>query len=327
VRLRVPSGIGHRNMLLVNVAADGAVEMPDAEGESFLRAGRAALSANREILRADYERLTDLVRTKRGDDILPSLEARLEHNNELIDLLAVWDEIFRRQDHERIVQYGVELFRRQHTAHIALAVAVSFANLERFADSIVFLDQCSDLIDSDRDLAACKAWALFYVGRFEDAWRIVDRLIRAEGSPDLDMAILEINLSVATARWEHFGTYSIGNGPVATNGRQSIYCSSHSSAPKQIVIAPCSWPNLRRRRAPMMLRFWGAPTSSSHDLAATTWGGPGCCGPRSCRKKMGRSKREACQKPRQYSRRASNERAKFRLLSRKVVYPCMWRVR
>ena len=39
VRLRVPPGIGHRNLLLLNVAADGTVEMPEAEAESFLRAG------------------------------------------------------------------------------------------------------------------------------------------------------------------------------------------------------------------------------------------------------------------------------------------------
>jgi hypothetical protein len=171
-----------------------------------VREAEATLSANREILRADHERLVDLVRTRRGDDILPSLEARFEHSNELIDLLAIWDEIFRRQDHERIVQYGTELFHRQHTARLALAVTVSFAHLERFADSIVFLDQCSDLIDSDRDLAACKAWAMFYEGRFEDAWRLVDHLIGTEGFANLDVAILEINLSVATARWEHFGT-------------------------------------------------------------------------------------------------------------------------
>jgi predicted phage terminase large subunit-like protein len=39
VRLRVPQGIGHRNLLLLNVAADGTVEMPEEEAESFLRAG------------------------------------------------------------------------------------------------------------------------------------------------------------------------------------------------------------------------------------------------------------------------------------------------
>ena len=39
VRLRVPPGIGHRNLLLLNVACDGTVEMPEAEAESFLRAG------------------------------------------------------------------------------------------------------------------------------------------------------------------------------------------------------------------------------------------------------------------------------------------------
>jgi predicted phage terminase large subunit-like protein len=41
VRLRVPQGIGHRNLLLLNVAADGTVEMLEGEAESFLRAGWA----------------------------------------------------------------------------------------------------------------------------------------------------------------------------------------------------------------------------------------------------------------------------------------------
>jgi hypothetical protein len=38
-RLRAPAGIGHRNMLLLNIAADGTVEMLESEAESFLRAG------------------------------------------------------------------------------------------------------------------------------------------------------------------------------------------------------------------------------------------------------------------------------------------------
>jgi predicted phage terminase large subunit-like protein len=39
VRLRVPPGVGRMNMLHLNVAADGTVEMPEKEAESFLRAG------------------------------------------------------------------------------------------------------------------------------------------------------------------------------------------------------------------------------------------------------------------------------------------------
>jgi len=39
VRLRVPQGIGHRNLLLLNVAADGTCEMSESEAESLLRAG------------------------------------------------------------------------------------------------------------------------------------------------------------------------------------------------------------------------------------------------------------------------------------------------
>ena len=45
VRLRVPPGIGHRNLLLLNVAADGTVEMLEEEAESFLRAGWVRVDA------------------------------------------------------------------------------------------------------------------------------------------------------------------------------------------------------------------------------------------------------------------------------------------
>jgi predicted phage terminase large subunit-like protein len=41
VRLRVPTGIGRMNMLHLNVASDGTVEMLESEAESFLRAGWA----------------------------------------------------------------------------------------------------------------------------------------------------------------------------------------------------------------------------------------------------------------------------------------------
>jgi hypothetical protein len=45
VRLRVPLGIGRMNMLHLNVAADGTVEMPEEEAESFLRAGWEPVNA------------------------------------------------------------------------------------------------------------------------------------------------------------------------------------------------------------------------------------------------------------------------------------------
>jgi predicted phage terminase large subunit-like protein len=45
VRLRVPAGIGQINLLHLNVAADGTVEMLEEEAESFLRAGWARVDA------------------------------------------------------------------------------------------------------------------------------------------------------------------------------------------------------------------------------------------------------------------------------------------
>ena len=48
VRLRVPSGIGRMNMLLLNVAADGTCEMSEEDAESFLRAGWVRVSDDTE---------------------------------------------------------------------------------------------------------------------------------------------------------------------------------------------------------------------------------------------------------------------------------------
>jgi hypothetical protein len=45
VRLRVPQGIGRMNLLHLNVAADGTVQMPEAEAESLVRAGWVKVDA------------------------------------------------------------------------------------------------------------------------------------------------------------------------------------------------------------------------------------------------------------------------------------------
>ena len=45
VRLRVPQGIGRMNLLHLNVAADGTIEMPESEAESLLRAGWVRVDA------------------------------------------------------------------------------------------------------------------------------------------------------------------------------------------------------------------------------------------------------------------------------------------
>ena len=44
VRLRVPPGIGRMNMLHLGVAADGTVEMSEADAASLLRAGWVRVS-------------------------------------------------------------------------------------------------------------------------------------------------------------------------------------------------------------------------------------------------------------------------------------------
>ena len=162
------------------------------------------LAANSAALGNDFERLSDLVRTRRGEDILSSLEARFERTNDLVDLLAVWDQVIRRQDPEKIYRYGVQLFQRQRAARPALAVTAALAQLQRFDEIVSFLDGCDDLVSGNPDLAASKAWALFYHGGFDEARRLVDCLLKERSDPD-DVA-LEINLSIATATWEHFGT-------------------------------------------------------------------------------------------------------------------------
>jgi tetratricopeptide (TPR) repeat protein len=160
------------------------------------------LAANRIALGNDFERLSDFVRTKRGEDILPSLEIRFERTEDLVDLLAVWDQVIRRQDPEKILRYSVQLFQRQRAARNALAVTTALAQLERFDEIVSFLDGCEDLVSTSSELAASKAWALFYRGQFEEARQLVDRLLKVRSDPD-DVA-LDVNLSIATANWEHF---------------------------------------------------------------------------------------------------------------------------
>ena len=173
-----------------------------ADAEQIDRA-ETVLITHREILGADFERLSDYVRSRRGEDVLSSLEERFARTGALIDLHAVCNLLHGRDDAERRRRYGLELFARQRTAENARFVSSALARLGRFDALLAFLDGCEDLVKGDTDLAFFKALALFQCAEFARARPLVARLLDTRGNTD-DVG-LDVNLAIATADWEHLG--------------------------------------------------------------------------------------------------------------------------
>jgi hypothetical protein len=160
------------------------------------------LRANREAFGEDFDRLLDQLRMRRGEDVSASFEDRFLQTDADIDLQSLCDVLARGQDIDKLHRYSLELFKRQRNRRNARRVCDALVRGERHQEIVEFLDSTEDLLQLDDDLAALKAWSLFYVGRVVDARLISDRLREKRDSAD-DRS-LELNIALAAAAWEKF---------------------------------------------------------------------------------------------------------------------------
>jgi len=188
--------------ILLKGARAGLLISTLAEDGQFERAN-SLLQDAKDTLGPDFDRLSDFIRSRQGEDILSSVEHRFATTGALVDLLAIWDIVLRAGDLEKVRRYGLMLFQQQRTIHCAMNVAAALNNLGRFEELVSFLDGCDDLVVADAKLSALKAWALFFAGRFGEASVIVGRSVSGNAHPDI--VALDINLAIASANWEHFG--------------------------------------------------------------------------------------------------------------------------
>jgi hypothetical protein len=157
-----------------------------------------------ELTEHDGARLALMIEAHAGGDPRPGLKDLYSRTGSLIDLQNLVGYLGRAADWTALRPYLEELFRRERTSENARRVVDGMRRdtTTSEADLLAFLEANTDLIAGDNDLASEKAWALFHVGRLEEAQQVNDRLL-AERSSERDLA-LDLNIALQTGDWERF---------------------------------------------------------------------------------------------------------------------------
>ena len=182
---------GYWGLLVTALVDDGQIERAEQ-----------ILNDRRDEFGEDFERLTDQIRLRRGEDVLKSFEDRFLETDADIDLLTLCDNLRDSQDLEKVRRYSLELFKRQRNLRSAHRVCNALIRMERHQEVVDFLAAADDLVASDDDLAFLKAWSFFEIGSLTQAKLINDRLKQTRHDPN--DARLELNLAVAMGTWENF---------------------------------------------------------------------------------------------------------------------------
>lgn len=174
------------------------------EGGQLARA-RSLLEGHKDDFEEDdQQRIEALIEAREGTDPRPRLERNYETNRALLDLHNLAQHLRQIEDWPALRPHLMELFRRERTLKNARRLA--FCTLRdpgsNDSDIITFLQDNCDLTERDLELTSAKAWALFRVGRLNEAQTLNDQLL-SKRSDSLDLQ-LEINLSLQSGAWEHF---------------------------------------------------------------------------------------------------------------------------
>ena len=160
------------------------------------------LIENRNAFSDDFERVRDLIRRHRGEEVLTSFEERFVKTGADVDLIMLCDDLLKSDDFDKLRRYTLELFQRQKNRRNAHRVCDALSRMDRYRDLVEFLGTAEDLVAMDNDLASSKGWSLFHIGRLVEAKEINDRLQKTRQSSN--DAGLELNLAVAMGAWEDF---------------------------------------------------------------------------------------------------------------------------
>ena len=150
----------------------------------------------------DVRRLNVLIETREGADPRALLESLYFSSHSLVDLRNLVSYLQAVNDRNALRPLVFELFNLERTIDNALHVVRCLVDPSHsdHESLIEFLETNADLVTDSNELTSAKAWALFRVGRLQDAKAINDDLLSCRTYQD-DVH-LDINIAVASGHWE-----------------------------------------------------------------------------------------------------------------------------
>ena len=164
---------------------------------------RALIEAHATDLgEAHSQRLHVMIDIHEGKEPRKPLELLYHQTKELIDLKNLVAYLKTENDHVALQPLLRDLFDRERTVENAqdLAKCLAAPPSSDYEAVIKFAEENPDILEQSDELQGIQAWALFQVGRLQEAKEINDKLLSQMGS--LGGLQLDINLAISSGEWE-----------------------------------------------------------------------------------------------------------------------------
>ena len=177
---------------------DALVKDGQTERARALVTARAA-----DLGEAHSNRLSVMIEIREGKDPRERLEFLYHQTKELIDLKNLVAHLKTENDHTALQPLLRDLFDRERTVENAQDLVKCFgASPSSDYEAIVkFAEENFDILARSDELKEMQAWALFQVGRLQEAKEINDKLLSQRSSPNALQ--FDINSAIASGDWEH----------------------------------------------------------------------------------------------------------------------------
>ena len=144
-------------------------------------------------------RLRRIISEAEGVDPVEAREAQFKGSNSLDDLARLVSELERRQDWDRLCQYGILFFERTRDVRAAEQLVQALINAHKSDQLVEFVNENPGLLSQSANLRMTYSWALYHEGELLEASRQLEA--PDDNSEDPNYRALRTNLAIALGDW------------------------------------------------------------------------------------------------------------------------------
>ncbi len=155
----------------------------------------------------DESRLRTVISRAEGQDTVENRKALFKKTDSLPDLMALVNELERREYWDALCEYGEVLLERTSSVHDAERLANALHNANKPAQVVALIETNTDILAQSTNLRMFYCWALYYEGELLQARSELEKLsIEPE---NVNYRALQVNIAIALGDWNSLSAYVV----------------------------------------------------------------------------------------------------------------------
>jgi hypothetical protein len=156
-----------------------------------------------KFVASNIPRIELVITECKGEDSAAKAIVIYKESQDLMDLTNVVRCLSVKKRWHELTPYALELFNVEPTSDNANRYLKCLREAEaKSEETIDFLEKCTHLLETDDDLKSSKAWALFHLGKINDA-RILNNTLLVERH-DINDISLDLYITLRSGDWDKF---------------------------------------------------------------------------------------------------------------------------